>query len=568
MQQLTEQDLRKMSEPTQKVCRMVGEQILAAEDPFYLIENQRLQIKTKDGGLTPLVLKRAQKKIHAIIKKLWEENKMIRLFILKARQTGATTYIQGLIYSIVSRVANTNAIDIADDLPGSNYIFEMGKLYHEKLPPHLQIPLRKSNEKKIEFEGLHSQIFVNTAENPDAGRKYTFRIAHLSEYAFYTNPSDLMLGLSQSVPALPRTIIIKETTANGFNHAKTEWDQIMAGESDYIGIFIPWFWDDDYMMPVADNFIIGDPALEVISEDESILVERMGKDDIDKVRERLSWRRWCVRNNCGNGSDRDRVANFKQEYPSIPEEAFKASGSCYFDQNKLVGQLHNIKPPVFKADIVYSNFKTELRVSSEGVFRFYERSERGVQYVIGGDACSGSGADSATLVARRKDTNKIVATFLAKVDPDELAYKAMLLGTHLNFATVAIENDKFGFAANQKLRTIYRNVYVQKTVNSVNNKQTEKFGWDTNAVTRPMMLSQMQEEIRQDALNLEDERLIRQCLVFVVKESGKAEAEEGQHDDFVIAAAISGVVRQIEPLKKSDDNSRKTKPKKAIEDNI
>jgi hypothetical protein len=494
-------------------------------------------------------MKRAQKFLHSLIKRLWEENKIIRLFILKARQTGVTTYLQALMYSIVSQTDNINAVDIADDLDGSNYIFEMAKLYHEKMPAHLKKPVKKSNEKKLEFEGTHSQLLVDTATNKDAGRKYTFRAAHLSEYAFYKTPDDLMLGLSQSVPSMPRTMIFKETTANGFNFAKDDWDKIEAGESDYIGVFIPWYWDDDYTMSVQDGFIVGDPELGIVSKDEHLLIGRMRADGVDKENERLTWRRWCIRNNCGNGSDQDRVLKFKQEYPSIPIEAFKASGDCYFDQNVLTKYLELKNKPVCRADVVYADFKSELRINPEGEFWFWEKPLLGVQYIGGGDASSGSGADYSTMVIRRKDNNKIVCTYRAKIDPDELAYKAMMIGTLFNFATMAIENDKFGFAANQKLKTIYKKIYVQRSVDKLTQKVSEKYGWDTNATTRPMMLSQMQQEIREKSLIIQDERIIKECLVFIVGENGKVEAQEGCNDDFVIACAISGVVRQLEPIK-------------------
>jgi hypothetical protein len=560
-------ELADLSEPERKAAKMLVERTLCHKDPFWLIESGKMRIKTKQGELQPLVLKRAQLKIHNIIKDQWNRNQIIRLFILKARQTGITTYIQALIYSIVSHTSNTNAVDIADDLGGSNHIFEMGKLYHEQLPKHLQTPLKKSNEKKLEFDKIHSQILVDTADNKDAGRGNTFRIAHISEYAFFNKPENLMVALSQSIPSLPRTIIIKETTANGFNFAKKEWDKIQDGESDTVGIFIPWYWDDDYMMAPEPDFIIGDHTLGIISADEQMLLDRMGADEIPDGIKRLAWRRWCIRNNCGMGSDQERVAFFKQEYPSFAEEAFKASGNCYFDQNKLVGQLHRVQKPLFLADIVFDNYKTALRRSSEGIFRFYEEPQRNVHYVLGGDASSGAGSDYSALVARRKDNNKIVATMKCKIDPDELAYKAMMLGTLLNNATVALENDKFGFAANQKLKTIYKNIFIQRSVDKTTNKITEKFGWDTNAVTRPMMLSQMQQDIRENAIDLADERLIRECLVFVVKENGKAEAEAGENDDFVIACAISGMVRQMEPLKNYNPVP-KQKLKRAIQDNL
>lgn len=552
-------DRIKLLSPKEKeALRMTCEQEVCHRDPFWMVESGYMLIKTKSGEMIPLKLKKSQLKLHKILKDLWEGNKIIRIFVLKARQTGITTYIQALIYSIVSHTPNTNAIDIADDLDGSNYIFEMSKFYHEHLPGHLVTPTKKSNEKKMEFAGIASQVLVDTADNKNAGRKYTFRVAHLSEYAFYKDPGPLMVGLSQSVPSLPRTIIIKETTANGFNSAKDEWDMIENGQSDYVGVFIAWYEEDDYMMKAEDNFLIGDEAYGIISKDEPSLAMRMEREGVDiaTIRDRLAWRRWCIRNSCGDGSDKDRVANFKQEYPSFPAEAFKASGDCYFDQESIVDQLGDVAKPLYSADIVYADYKAVARKNPAGAFRFYEAPQAGVQYVIGGDACSGSGLDFSPMVARRHDTNKIVATYYAKDDPDEFAYKAFLLGTLLNNATVAIENEKFGFAANKKLVTIYKNVYMKRLVNEKTNQITETFGWDTNAITRPMMLAQMQSEIRDGALGLADERIMKECLTFIVTEGGKAQAQNGCHDDWVIACAISGAVRQIVAVKRTPEQKK------------
>ena len=518
--------------------------ICAVRDPFLLIEEGHLTIKTKTGEMLPFIMNKAQRKLHGIVKKLWQENKIIRVFILKARQLGMSTYVEALIYSITSQLDNQNSTIIADDIKGSNYIFEMSKLYQEQCPEYLRPEVKRSNEKKLEFDKTHSQILIDTAENPEAGRKYTFRTVHLSEYAFFKKAKDLMLGLSQSVPAMPRTIIVKETTANGFNFAKDEWDDAVEGKNDYVPIFCPWYWGEEYRMKDTD-FDLGDSTLGEISRAEPQLMAQMMQEGITLIEERLIWRRWCVRNNC-NGS----VEAFKQEYPSTPDEAFIASGECYFDKIELANQLKGADKPLFRANIVKENFKYVLRKCVDGDFSFYCEPSPSDQYVVAGDACSGSGLDNAGLVARCKRTNEIVAVFHAKVDPDELAFRAMMLGSLLNNATVAIENDKFGFAANKKLLTIYGNVYVQRTYNKVENKVIEKIGWETNSVTRPLMLSQMQEEIREGTLPLRFIPLIKECLTFIKNpESKKAEAMEGKHDDLVISCAISGQIRHQDPYK-------------------
>ena len=510
-----------------------------------------LSIKTKAGELIPLVLNKAQRHLHNTIKRLWDENKIIRIAILKARQLGISTYIEALIYALTSQIPNQNSLIVADDLDGSNYIFEMAKLYQEKMPDHLRTPTKKSNEKKLEFDGNHSQIIIDTAENEDAGRKYTFRMVHLSEYAFFKKADTLMLGLSQSVPTMARTMVIKETTANGFNFFKDEWDAIETGLTDEIPIFVPWFWGEEYQMEIPDDFVLGDPRKNELTEDEPRLYEAITKDGMDNGYERLQWRRWCILNNCGKQGLKQQIANFKQEYPSFPIEAFKASGDCFFDKDILTDQLLKDKKPLFKADIVKLDDKYILRKSPEGIFRFWERPEEGVQYCIGGDACSGAGKDWSTLVARRKDTNKIVATYRLKSDPDDLAQHARLLGEVLNQATVAIENDKYGFAANQKLKRKYGKIFKRYVIDKKNDQRIEKIGWDTNAVTRPTMLAAMQEEIKDEVLDLCDKDLIKESLTFIVDpETNKAEAQEGCNDDYVIACAISGMVRRLEPYKR------------------
>lgn len=495
---------------------------------------------------------KCQKYLLKKIKRIWEEGKPIRLLILKARQLGSSTLIEALIFAVTSQVPNQNSTIIADDLKGSNYILEMSKLYQEKCPGHLRRSIKKSNEKKLEWADTHSQIIIDTAENPDAGRKFTFRLAHLSECAFYKKYETLMLGLSQSVPSLPQTMIIQETTANGFNHFKDVWDDAVEGRTDYVPVFLPWYWDDGYKMPVDENFVVGDVSPGEITKDELRLKGLMQNEGITEIPERLQWRRWCIRNNC-----QGKVSNFRQEMPSNPEEAFIASGDCYFDKEKLAAQMLEAKKNgyMFRANIVKldGGNKFELRKDKDGDFKFYEHpgpdGKYHGQYDIGGDACSGSGDDFAALEAGDKETNNTVATFHGKIEPHELAYKAFLLGSFLNNAMVGIENDKFGFAANNKLKSMYGRIYVQRQINKKTDKVKEIVGWSTNSLTRPKMLAQMEEDIREDATQLRDERLVKECLTFIKNpESGKVEAQSGCHDDFVIARAIRGVLRQEKPF--------------------
>ena len=514
-------------------------------NPVSLVEDGHLWIKTKVGTLERLVLNKAQKHILGIIKVLFAKNKPVRLIILKSRQTGCSTLIEAILYAFTSQKPNINSFILADDKDGSNYLFEMSKLYQEKCSEHLRPFEKRSNEKKLEFDKIHSQILIDTAENKKAGREITIQYAHLSEYALFPYPSEVMLGLSQAVPSLPNTMIVKESTAQGFNHFKTEWDAAINKETDYTPIFIPWYWDEGYRM-TAEGLVIGDPQLGEVSKQEAQLVTQMRSEGIDFIEERLAWRRWCIKNNCEG-----KVTLFQQEHPSNPDEAFIASGDCAFDKEQLVKQLKKNIKPIATGNIVKDDYKFTFRADIQGDFKFFKPLEPRVkeEYIVSGDACSGSGADYAVLVALSKRSNSIIATYRAKVDSDILADKAMRLASFLHNAEVAIENNSYGFHANLKLRSIYANIFKQEHIEKESNKISEIFGWSTNSVTRGEMLGELKEDIRNGCIDLNDEQIIRECLTFIKNpETKKEEAQSGANDDFVMTTAIACSVRRRRPF--------------------
>ncbi len=523
------------------------EQSEALDNPFSLVEDGHLWIKTKEAKLVPLKLNKAQVYVLSIIKKLWESDKPIRILLLKARQLGMSTLIEAIIYSITSQVENINADIIADEQKRSDNLFEMSKLYQEKAPDHLKPEIKKSNAKKLEFDKIHSQILVETANDPDAGRSFTFQLVHLSEKARFKNPETLMLGLSQTVPALRHTMIIQETTANGFNHFKEEWDAAVNKETDYLPIFIPWYWAEEYKMKASEGFTVGDRQYGDATKDEFDLEHIMKAEGIADIKDRLQWRRWCIRNNCAN-----KVANFQQEYPSSPEEAFIASGDCAFDKEQLLIQLRKNTKLIARGNLVEMDGKYTFRADpAMGDFKIYEalKPRHTEQYVVAGDACSGSGKDYATLVVIGKRSNNVVATYRLKVDSDVLAQKAASLGHFFHDAIIAIENNSYGFHANLKLNSIYGNIFKQEVIDKTDGRTTTKFGWNTNSRTRPDMLGQLKQEVRAGATELRDQTLLREMLTFIRNpDNGKEEAQEGCNDDMVISRAIASAVRRLHPF--------------------
>jgi hypothetical protein len=143
--------------------------------------------------------------------------------------------------------------------------------------------------------------------------------------AFWDDIEGKLTGLLESVPDDPETLVVLESTANGFNEFKDRWDDAEQGRSEYEPFFSPWFEDPSYTKPFADEYereeFLRTFGLEAIGEDEPMLREQFQLTD-----EQLNWRRHKIRSSFGG-----KVTKFKQEYPATPVEAFIATGSKVFE---------------------------------------------------------------------------------------------------------------------------------------------------------------------------------------------------------------------------------------------
>lgn len=513
--------------------------------PFDLIDSGYMHIKTKAGELIPLNLNAPQQTLYSRICKLREQKKPIRMWILKFRQGGISTEVESILYSLTSQQENRNSLIMADEDDKSDYLFEMTKLYHEKLEehqPHLAPKKKKSNEKKLEFQKIHSQIIIATGRNVDAARAYTYQYVHLSEVAFFPHLGDVLDGLMQSIPDHWDTIVIGETTANGVdNEFYTEWQKAKKGESDWIPVFLGWYIMPDYSRPLGTGgqleSLTGiqydtDGGQEDFLKEEELLQRKYNLNN-----EQLNWRRWCIKNKC-----RGQVRVFRAEYPSDDDEAFITSGHCVFDTMKLKQQ--KLSASVKAVGELYEdrNGKVVFRKTADGNFRILQDIGKDIQVVIGADIAEGVGQAESAACALDKRTNNTVMGYVGDVDPDQFAADLKLMGRYCNNALIAPENNSLGYSVCSDLYKSYPKVYAEKRKDG-----KVKVGWATDSKSRPQMISQLIREIREDATELRDETLISQCLTFVRGPSGKIEAQKGKQDDYVMARMIAGRLREMFP---------------------
>ena len=214
-----------------------------------------IKIRDKSGNIIDFKINQGQQKLYDAIKKQNIEGKPIRIIVLKARQIGFSTLTEGIIFKNTATKFNVNAGIITHKEEATTNLFNMSKRMYDNLPENMKPSLKRSNAKELIFDndegtGLKSKIKCMTAGSSGVGRSDTFNYLHISELAFWgNNAKETSIGLFQAVPNLPNTMIVIESTANGFEYFKELWDMAVNGESDFVPVFVGWNELDDYKMP-------------------------------------------------------------------------------------------------------------------------------------------------------------------------------------------------------------------------------------------------------------------------------------------------------------------------------
>jgi len=305
----------------------------AFDQDFQFYAEQCLRIRPKAGEIKPLTLNRAQLYIHDKAEAQLKARGYVRMILLKGRQQGASTYIEGRAIWKVTRRRGVRSYILTHEQAATDNLFEMTERYYEHLPSMVKPQLGASNAKELVFDGLNSAFKVGTAGNKGAGRSSTLQFLHGSEVAFWPHAEEHAAGLMQAIPMgreARGTEIFLESTANGIgNYFHEQWVKAEKGDSDFEAVFVPWHWDDGYRL---------DKPIK-LDDDEEEIARLYGLD-----LEQMAWRR-------------DKIAElgpelFKQEYPFTPQEAFRASADAAFIVASLIERARKASADPFGAPVL------------------------------------------------------------------------------------------------------------------------------------------------------------------------------------------------------------------------
>ena len=356
------------------------------------------------------------------------------------------------------------------------------KTFLRTTPPELRPTVEYNSKYEISFPKLNSKILV-LPSTENVGRGYTITDCLCTELAFWDKPEEKMTALENSVPIDGKIII--ESTPNGQgNLYHRMW---MAEDNGYAKKAYGWWWE-------------------------------YGEEHIELVRKRMNNPR-----------------KFAQEY----ELEFLASGRSVFDQAVVKEQRKNI---LNVGDVRVDKDGKEFIVREEDDWIIFAEPEVGGLYVMGADVSEGvEGGDYSVATIINRVSGEEVAAFRKYIPPDIFGVKLDKMGRRYNNALAVPEINNHGLTTVTILKQrLYPSIYFRPTkFDSLGSSTSDKLGWLTNKKTKPIMIDDLAQGMRDHELTFHSRYFIDELTVFVYDDAGNMTPQEGFHDDCIMASAMA-----------------------------
>jgi hypothetical protein len=234
-----------------------------------------LVIRSKSGQVKPFALNRAQEYTHNKLESQLKETGKVRALILKGRQQGMSTLIQGRYFYKVITVRGTKAYILTHEAEATKNLFEMTQRFYDKLPTGLCTTADKASSKELFFRKYDSGYAVGTAGNKGAGRSQTIQLFHgcLAEGSLIFDPTNG--GLKKIEDFLVGDLVKTHTERiASISFISTQWKEclkvILRGLTAFPLIATPEhkFWTKEGWKKLNDfksDTCIGYPVKEILA---------------------------------------------------------------------------------------------------------------------------------------------------------------------------------------------------------------------------------------------------------------------------------------------------------------
>jgi hypothetical protein len=239
-----------------------------------------------------------------------------------------------------------------------------------------------------------------------------------------------------------------------------------------------------------------------------------------------------------------------EQFPRTPDDAFINTGECWFDLEALAwysehAPLTELRRIRFIPDA--TGAKAKIHDSEQGWIRVYAKPNPEHSYAIGADVATGRGLDYSCAYVIDLTSMALVAEFHGKVDADEYAEQLHFLGRWYGTGRMAIEmGGGYGepviisLRDGRKGRPHYPKLYRHAVADRPDMHLLANYGFPMNSKTRPQVINQIEQAIREKTLPAMPRTLIMECRTFVRRDTlPSPRAQDGANDDRVMALGVA-----------------------------
>jgi len=421
--------------------------------------------------------------------------------ILKARQMGMSTWVSGSFFLKTITRPGTLTVQVAHTQEAAESLFRMVHRFVDCLPVALRkgaLRRSRSSVRQIVFPELDSEYRVESAADMNAGRGLTINNLHCSEVARWPrDAAETLQGLRAAMP--PSGELVLESTPMGAGGCFwREWQD--APETGMVRHFFPWWTEVAYSSTAVCE--------TTLSGEERMLMRLNGL-----THAQIGYRRQLLADYRGLA---------KQEYAEDASECFLSSGDCAFERGAIDRRMAELNQPV------------GTRMS--GQLQIWYPAVRGRSYLVAVDpAGGGSEGDYSAVQVVDMQTGLQCAELQTKTGGLELAQKVDCLAKEYGEAMVVVERNNHGLGVLAYLAGVCRYPRIYE--------QNGQPGFLTSTLTRPAMIGGLGAALVESPEKFSSERLLKECRTFVRHRNGKIAAQNGEHDDCLMAMAIALEVR-------------------------
>jgi len=398
--------------------------------------------------------------------------------VVKSRQLGLSTITAAYAVWMALYQKEKNILIIATKLAVAQGFIRKVKTILNNMPPWLILPqLTVNNKQQVEFSNGSSIKAIPTSE--DAGRSESLTLLIIDEAAFVRNFDEIWTSIGPTLSTGGQAILLSTPNGVGGQFFKL-YSDAESGVNEFNPVKLPW---------------------TVHPEHDQAWFDKESK----------------------NYSERQIAQEFMCD--------FAASGDTFLTDADIAWVSSMVRPPVMRGGPDMNVWTWKIPLSEH-------------KYVLTADVARGDSSDYSTFHIVDCMTGEVVAEYRGKMPPDRFAELISEWGLKYNKALVCPENNSYGYACLLRLKDLaYPRIYTQGSKvaligDYVQTLDLAHAGFATTGKTRTVILTKLEELIRNKLLVSYSSRFYQELKTFVWSNNSKAEAMKGHNDDLVISLAI------------------------------